>query len=316
MIQKLKHNGIDTIMYAMMNYIQWKLRKKVTTQELLESYLQASSMLDRTQFFEVGPMEAMSLSQDIIKWKSPTCSTHPENNYAQSLFFPSIKKSGTSKTLIMLHGLMSIKNEGYRKIAASLNQKGWNVLFPYLPFHYSRSPAGHASGALAITADLVHNGETLRQSVQEIRQLVRWSREQGSEKVAILGTSYGAWVAALLLSVEPVEAAFLLQPIVDISYTTFQSPISLVIRQLLERRGITRAYLDRHAHLTSPIQGQPLCPPSSISIIGATYDAVSPPRYLRQLCETWKGSSYYEVQQGHFGFLVMQQALELVSLTK
>ncbi len=299
-------------MCLMMNWVQWKLRHHATTQELLEAYLEESSALNRTQFFEVGPMEKISLSQDAIEWKSPSLSSYTENHRAHALFFPATKKSSPQKTLIILHALMSAGNQGYRKIAARLNLQGWNVLFPYLPFHYSRTPAGHASGALSITADLVRNGETLRQSVREIRQLVQWARAQGSKKIAVLGTSYGAWVAALLLSVESVEAALLLQPIVDIGYTTFESPIALVIGQLLRRRKITAAHLDRHAHLTAPRYGKPLCNPKNIAIIGATYDAVAPPHYLRQLCETWKGSSYHEVPQGHFGFLAMEKALKLI----
>ena len=314
MLPALKYKSMDAIMCLMMNWVQWKLRHHATTQELLEDYLEKSSGLDRSQFFEAGPMEEMSLSQDAIQWKSPSLSAHAENHRAQALFFPAIKKSSPQKTLIILHALMSAGNQGYRKIAARLNAQGWNVLFPYLPFHYARTPAGYPSGALAITADLVRNGETLRQSVREIRQLIQWARAQGSEKIMFLGTSYGAWVAALLLSVEPVEAAILLQPIVDIGYTTFESPIALVIGQLLRRRGITAAHLDRHAHLTAPLTAEPLCDPKKIAIIGATYDQVSPPHHLRQLCERWRGSSYYEVKQGHFGFLAMEQALKLITL--
>ena len=300
-------------MCLMMNWVQWKLRKEATTEALLEAYLKESSGLDRSQFFEVGPMEEISSFQDAITWKSPSPSAHTENHRAHALFFPTSKKSSPQKTLIILHALMSAGNQGYRKIAARLNEQGWNVFFPYLPFHYARTPAGYTSGALTITADLVRNGETLRQSVREIRQLIHWTRKQGSEKTAVLGTSYGAWVAALLLSVEPLEAAILLQPIVDIGYTTFESPIALVIAQLLRRRGITPAHLDRHAHLTAPLAAQPLCDPKNIAIIGASYDAVSPPHYLQQLCKTWRGSSYYEVKQGHFGFLAMEQALKLVT---
>lgn len=296
----------------MMNSIQWRLRHHATTQELIENYLEASSKFNRSQFFEVGPMEEMSLSHNAISWKSPSPSQHLENNSAHALFFPSTTKSSSQKTLIFLHALMSAGDHGYRKIAAHLNEQGWNVLFPHLPFHYSRTPQGYRSGSLAVTADLVRNGETIRQTVKETRQLIRWARAQGSEKITLLGTSYGAWVAALLLSVEPVEAALLLQPIVNTGHATFRSPIALIIGQLLKRRGISEEHLERHAHLTSPLEAQPLCHPKNIAIIGGTYDKISPPRYLQQLCTTWDGSSYYEVPQGHFGFLAMEKAVELL----
>jgi len=312
MMEKLKYKSMDVLLCLMMNGIQWGLRHHATTQELIEAYLEESNELDRSQFFEVGPMEKMSLSQDAITWKSPVVSNHVENDHAHALFFPSTKKSSPQKTLIFLHALMSAGDRGYRNIAMRLNEQGWNVLFPHLPFHYSRTPKGHRSGSLAVTANLVRNGETIRQTVKEIRQLIHWSRTQGSEKVTLLGTSYGAWVTALLLSVEPVEAALLLQPIVNTGHATFQSPIATTIAHLLKRRGITEAHLHRHDHLTAPLHGQPLCNPKNIAIIGGTYDKISPPHYLQQLCKTWHGSSYYEVPQGHFGFLAMEKALELV----
>lgn len=353
MMGKLKYYAMDSIMCLMMNWIQWKLRHQATTKEALEIYLKESDLLRRHQFFEAGPMEDLSFSScdhsassstapssvqvsqhdqknlleqcplqatplcshKTLHWKSSSPTSHPENSYAQALFFPCPQEKTPSKTVIILHALMSAGNQGYRKIAARLNSEGWNVLFPYLPFHYARTPTGYYSGALTITADLVRNGEILRQAVREVRQLVQWSRHQGTQNVAILGTSYGAWVAALLLSVEPLERAILLQPIVDINYTTFQSPIALVLGKLLQHRGISPEHLARHAHLTAPLQGQPLCAPSSISIIGASYDKVAPPKHLQQLCQSWKGSSYHEVPQGHFGFLAMERALELLLLS-
>lgn len=313
MIKQLKYQGMDTLLCLMMNGIQWKLRHHVTTQELIEAYLQTSSTLDRTQFFEVGPMEELLFSQNFITWKSPSSSIHLENNYAHALFFPSTKKGDFSKTIIILHALMSTGSQGYQKIAARLNGEGWNVLFPYLPFHYSRTPHGYLSGSLAVTANIVRNGETIQQSVKEARQLVQWARNNGSEQVALLGTSYGGWVAGLLLSVEPIEAAFLVQPVVNTAHATFRSPIAFIIGQLLKRQGITEDHLDRHAHLTSPLHAKPFSSSLSIAIIGGTYDKISPPRYLRKLSEQWNGSTYHEVPQGHFGFLAMEKALELIS---
>jgi pimeloyl-ACP methyl ester carboxylesterase len=312
MIEQLHYRSMDAIMCIVMNYVQWRLRHQATHRDLLEPYLEASSKIDRQQFFEVGPMEEFSSSEDSISWKSPSSSYAEEQGRAYALFFPSSKKDDHSKTMIILHALMSSKDQGYRNIAARLNAQGWNVLFPHLPFHYSRTPEGYLSGALAVTADLIRNGETMRLAVQEVRQLVQWRRAQGDDKIALLGTSYGGWLSSLLLSVEPVEGAILLQPIVDLRHATFRSPIAMVIAKLLQRRGITESALDRHAHLTSPMHGESLCHPQQIAIIGGSYDSVSPPRYLKELSQKWSGSSYYEVPQGHFGFLAMKQALALI----
>ncbi len=72
----------------------------------------------------------------------------------------------------MLHALMSASDAGYRQWARRFNSLGWNAAFVHLPFHYSRRPRGHLNGELCCTADLVLTGDTVRQAVVEIRQLL------------------------------------------------------------------------------------------------------------------------------------------------
>ncbi len=71
--------------------------------------------------------------------------------------------------MIFLHALMSASDIGYRRIAARLNRRGWNVVLMHLPYHYSRVPRGHFNGALALTANLPQNAETLRQAVNSVK---------------------------------------------------------------------------------------------------------------------------------------------------
>lgn len=309
-----RYQSMDYVLYAMMNSIQWRLRHEVTSRDLLEAYLKECASLNRSDFYGAEPMEDFSFRKNCssLQWKSPLLSDHVENNQAQALFFPASYKSDTAPTLIILHSLMSASDYGYRRIAKQMNQQGWNVLFPHLPFHYSRKPKNYPQGSLAITADLIRNGETLRQAVKEMRQLIHWARNEGSEKITLLGTSYGGWIASLLMSVEPVDFSILLQPITDIHYATFESPLSYVMASLLKKEGITRDHLDQHAHLTAPTYGKPLCNPEHLFIIGGCYDKISPPNQLRHCSECWKGSIYHEVQQGHFGYHAMKLALELI----
>ena len=65
--------------------------------------------------------------------------------------------------------MLGERHFGYQRIAHRFNENGWNAIFPHLPFHYSRVPRGHFNGALALTANLPRNGETLRQAVKEMR---------------------------------------------------------------------------------------------------------------------------------------------------
>lgn len=312
---RLIHAGMDGAMCALMNLSQWRLRRHAVTRERLDDYLRECEEVEATHYYAT-PSENRTLPPpdwhregEFLTWTSPLRNEHPENHRARALYFTS-DRPGNRPTLILLHALMSASDIGYRRIAARFNARGWNVLFPHLPYHYSRTPRGYANGALTITSDLVRNAEALRQSVIELRQLLGWARENGSPRTALMGTSYGGWVASLTLGLEPVDFALLLQPVADVPHATFGSPASTMMSGLLQKNGIHTRDLDRHAHLSSPSARRPLTPADRIIVIGGTHDRLSPPSSLRSLCESWGGARYLEVEQGHFGYRAMNLALK------
>ena len=317
MIRTLDHSihaGMDAAMCALMNFSQWRLRRHAVTRERLEKYLLECQALEAAQYYATPeenrtlPAPEWLLKGSCLTWTSPIRDEFPENHQAKALFFKS-DIQGDHPTLVLLHALMSASDFGYRRIAARFTARGWNVLFPHLPYHYSRTPKGYANGALTITSDLVRNAEALRQSVIELRQLLGWARAYGSSRTALMGTSYGGWVAALSLGLEPVDFAVLLQPVADVPHATFGSPASIMMSGLLQRNGIYPHDLSAHAHLSSPAKRRPLTPPDRITVIGGTHDRLSPPESLRSLCESWGGARYLEVNQGHFGYRAMDCAL-------
>jgi len=302
-------------MCALMNLSQWRLRRHAVTRESLETYLRECEEVT-AEFYYATPDEKRTspdpgwrFEDDYLIWNAPIRDEYPENHTARAHYFKSDIPS-PRPTLILLHALMSASDFGYRRIAKRFNERGWNVLFPHLPHHYTRTPRGYANGALTITSDLIRNAETLRQSVIELRQLLGWVRNNGSPRIALLGTSYGGWVASLTMGLEPVDFAVLLQPVADVPHATFASPASTMMSGLLKRNNIHPADLSRHDHLSTPSVRQPLTPPDRITVIGGTHDRLSPPESLRSLCASWGGALYLEVDQGHFGYRAMSLALK------
>lgn len=310
MISRGTHSVMDAIMCSMMNMAQWKLRHHAVTRERLEEYLDQCATLDHQSYYALPHDEEVQWRRDgnILSWNSPIPGIYPENNIARAKLYPTQNSQG-APTIILLHALMSATDFGYRRIATQFNRKGWNVLFPHLPYHYSRRPKGYANGALSITSDLVRNAEGLRQSVIELRQLIVWARQRGSRRIALLATSYGAWVAALTLSQEMTDFTILLQPVADVPHATFESPASRMMASLLKKNGINRVSIARHAHLSSPLHMTPRTPAERITVIGGKYDRLSPSKSIRLLCDTWGGARYMEVAQGHFGYGAMRYAL-------
>jgi pimeloyl-ACP methyl ester carboxylesterase len=214
-------------------------------------------------------------------------------------------------TVIILHALMSASDTGYRFWSRRFNALGWNAAFVHLPFHYSRRPPGHLNGELCFTADLVLTGDTLRQAVVEIRQLLAWLRAQGSREFGLLGTSYGGWVAALLAALEPdLRFLALLAPIVNVGYALYEGPTSWTLRGQLARAGLERTMVDRHAHLSSPLEAPPAGNAAARTvIIGGTFDRIVPMVDLVALRDAWPGSELVAVPQAHFGYGMIPRAM-------
>jgi pimeloyl-ACP methyl ester carboxylesterase len=234
----------------------------------------------------------------------------PENQTFHADVFWTTGRPNSAPTLLLLHALMSAHPGGYYRIAADFNRRGWNVVFPHLPFHYRRKVPGFRQGALCITANLIRNGETLRQAVQEVRTLMVWLRSFGVGEFALMGTSFGGWTAALTSFLErDLRFLALLQPIADVEHAIWQNPVSVGLRRTLEEQEIPRTATPRHAHLSSPLHGQPQLDPQRIVLCGGRFDSVSPLGSLEALAQNWQNPALLVVPQGHFGYQAMRHTL-------
>lgn len=306
---------MDQMMCAMMNRIQWALRHDACTREEFDAYLEACRPFSAETFYYPGqeartpefPSDTSSSWPLTIEWPSPHPSGFKENDIARALYFPSDNDTARP-TLVVLHALMSASDIGYRRLAKWLNQRGWNVVFPHLPFHYSRVPRGFRQGSLAISSHLPRNAETLKQGVMEIRQIMAALRKKGCREFALLGTSYGGWTAALTAPLEPdFRFVALVQPIVDIEHVIWESPIAAGLRKTVLQNGIFPGQSTDHAHLSSPLH---TASPSATHrlIVAGEFDSISPVGPLLKMKEHWGNTDFISVRQGHFGYRALASA--------
>jgi hypothetical protein len=211
----------------------------------------------------------------------------------------------------MLHALASASDRGYRHWARRFNALGWNACFVHLPYHYSRVPPGCHTGELAITPDLVRTGQALRQGVTELRQLIAWLAAQGARDFGLWATSYGGWIGALLLGIEPAFRFAVLQaPIVNVEHAIWHSAAARHIRSELARFGIDHSLVQRHEHLTFPARVQPACGPHRVLLAAGLWDQIARPGDIAALHRGWPGSALISVEQGHFGFRMAQACFD------
>lgn len=286
---------------------------RVSTRDAVEKYLSVCERQTRAEHFALPAtmQDFRTEAPDTISWSSPAASVaeFPVNGRARAIL-SRVRPDGP--TVIMLHALMSASDAGYRQWARRFNSLGWNAAFVHLPFHYSRRPRGHLNGELCCTADLVLTGDTVRQAVVDIRQLLFWLRGQGGREFGLLGTSYGGWVAALAASLEPdLRFLALLVPMVNIGHALYEGPTSWTIRRHLMRAGLDRTVVERHAHLSSPLRAVPAGEVAERTvIIGGAFDRIVRLKDLAALREAWPGSDLVTMPQAHFGYGMIPRAVE------
>lgn len=311
MIRRSSAFAADAFMCASINLFQCRHRLSPSSRVEMERYVSDCEKLTVHDYYATPADEDVDLSAgSTITWRSPVTTAFGANNFARAQLFPTAH-GWSAPTIFMLHALMSATAIGYRRLAAYFNMRGWNAVFVHLPYHYSRVPTGYWNGELAITADMVRNAEGLRQGVIELRQLIAAIRARGGTEFAVLGTSYGAWIGALLACVEPgLRFAALMAPIVDVAHAIWQSPAAFFIRRELRRAGIEPALLARHFHLSSAAHNQPACGAERVLFVAGEFDLIARPEHIAVIHDAWRGSELLRVRQGHFGYRMMRETIE------
>ncbi|MFL6513719.1 MAG: alpha/beta fold hydrolase [Chthoniobacterales bacterium] len=312
MIRRSSALAADSAMCALINVLQARHRLDDRARSEMEQYVSTCEGLTIHDYYghiEPDDLPPFAPNGRSMSWRSPLPTAFEANNTVHVDLFP-CSKGWSGPTVFMLHALMSATRVGYRRWAAHFNGLGWNVCFVHLPYHYSRVPPGFFNGELAITANLMRNAEGLRQSVMELRQLISALRAQGCTDFGILGTSYGAWIGALLACVEPdLRFAALMAPIVNVEHAIWQSPAAFYMRRELRRANIEPALVARHFHLSSPSHNLPVCGAERVLFVAGEFDLIARAEDIRQLYRKWQGSELLVVPQGHFGYRMMRETV-------
>ncbi|MBV9618458.1 MAG: 1-acyl-sn-glycerol-3-phosphate acyltransferase [Verrucomicrobia bacterium] len=312
MLRRAHASVVDFGMCAAMNLLQSRHRLNGHSAEAMECYVVECEKLAPREYYaapnDIDLTRAIAdHNRSSIIWRSPIQTEFPRNNTARAEFFPS-PHSRSAPTVFMLHALMSATHIGYRRWATRFNELGWNACFVHLPYHYSRVPGGYWNGELAITADLIRNAEALRQGVMEVRQLIAVLREHGCRDFGILGTSYGAWIGALLAVVESdFRFLALMAPIVNVEHAIWQNPATISMRRKLQRAKVPPELVARHYHLSSPSHNLPECDPTRVLFVSGDFDLIAPATDIEALHQKWRGSELLRVPQGHFGYRMMRE---------
>ena len=130
-------------------------------------------------------------SDNQLTWTSGIATPSIENNTAYARYFPHATNK-TTAILVLPH--WNAKAGTYFDLCKIFNRIGFSALRLTLPYHEERMPPELERADHLVAPSVGRTLQSLRQAVVDTRSAVRWLKQQGYEKIGIVGTSIGSCV--------------------------------------------------------------------------------------------------------------------------
>ena len=214
-----------------------------------------------------------------------------------------VRAQRSREWLICVHGLAMGRTwlDLHAMSAPWLHRQGINLAFPVLPLHGSRAYS-LASGAGFISGDVCNTLHALTQTVWDVRRLVAWLREEGAERVGVLGLSLGGYSTALVASLEDdLDCAIAGIPAAEFGELTCYHSSARALA-LAQEENITPERIATALTPVAPLMLRPRIPREQRFIFGALADRFVPPRQVETLWRHWEQPEIEWYPGSHLGF--------------
>lgn len=167
--------------------------------------------LERRLYPSTGSLSAEQLKAHVeqvevpvLSWPSAVRTVSPANDLAVATYFPHGEKR--SAVIILPH--WNAKAGTYFDLARFFNKVGLSALRLTLPYHEERMPGDLTRADHLVSPNIGRSLQSVRQAVLDTRAAITWLKEQGYEKIGLVGTSIGSCVAFLSFVHDPrIDAA-------------------------------------------------------------------------------------------------------------
>ena len=178
-----------------------------------------------------------------------------------------------------------------------------------MPAHGARRGTNQERGGL-LSFELVESLHGVSQAVFEIRNLIRWIREQGGTKFGFYGISMGSYVSALVSGLEDLDLVICCIPLCDIP-ELFSNHTTRRLRRRAEKHDILGPTLRSLFCLISPEALTPRGPPSKLMIVAGSSDRITPQVQANKLSKAWHTPINW-FPGGHISYFWARPALQKV----
>src|SRR5215510_57553 len=162
------------------------------------------AMANSEKFFSLPEINDWQLAGDRLTWTSAVNTPCAGNNTVHArLFTPRRERKHKPRAGVVVLPQWNAQPDSHVEACRIFNGLGMTALRLTLPYHEERRPPELERAEHLVSSNIGRTIQSMRQAVLDTRAAVRWLREQGIERVGILGTSIGSCTAFLAFAHEP-----------------------------------------------------------------------------------------------------------------
>jgi len=165
----------------------------------------------RYTFTPALPIVRASGEEGLLTYASGFTTPHEKNNTVQARFFPADPirkpKRGAPRRAVVVLAQWNSDANGHVGLCKILAKLGIASLRISLPYHDERMPPELTRADYIVSSNVIRTLQVCRQAVRDVRLALWWLRDQGYERLGLLGTSLGSCLSLLTTCHEPLVKA-------------------------------------------------------------------------------------------------------------
>jgi dienelactone hydrolase len=156
------------------------------------------AMEDSVGFYSLPEIDDYRLSGDLLTWTSAIHTPSAENNFVRArLFTPRKERRNQPRAAVVVLPQWNAQPDSHVEACRIFNRLGMTALRLTLPYHEERRPPDIERAEHLVSSNVGRTIQSMRQAVLDTRAAVRWLKQEGFERIGILGTSIGSCTAFL-----------------------------------------------------------------------------------------------------------------------
>jgi dienelactone hydrolase len=164
----------------------------------------AQAMARSEEFYALPEINDWQLKGDQLTWTSTVKTPSAENNIARARLFPARReRKRKPRAVVLVLPQWNAQPDSHVEACRIFNGLGMTALRLTLPYHEERRPPELERADYLVGSNIGRTIESMRQAVLDTRAAVRWLKDQGFERVGILGTSIGSCIGFLAFAHDP-----------------------------------------------------------------------------------------------------------------